>query len=131
MKCFIDDGNFLQDLKYENILKVVDETPFDPNENVEDIEGEEDNKENKDGDDDAIEITNDEYLSKVKDIISRICKVIKKENKTPDDYFKKIISKSITDYVAIRLIKLVDVLKEDFKIELNAWINSALSLTAW
>ena len=119
MKCFIDDGNFLQDLKYENILKVVDETPFDPNENVEDIEGEEDNKENKDGDDDAIEITNDEYLSKVKDIISRICKVIKKENKTPDDYFKKIISKSITDYVAIRLIKLVDVLKEDFKIELS------------
>ena len=116
MKCFIDDGNFLQDLKYENILKIVDETPLDPNENYDDVEG---GEENKEGDDDAIEITNEEYLAKVKDIISRICKVILKEKKNVDEYFEKIVSKSITDYKAIRLIKLVDVLKDEFNIELS------------
>ena len=116
MKCFIDDGNFLKDLKYENILKIVDETPLDPNENYDDVEG---GEENKEGDDDAIEITNEEYLAKVKDIISRICKVILKEKKNVDEYFEKIVSKSITDYKAIRLIKLVDVLKDEFNIELS------------
>ena len=119
MKCFIDDGNYLKDLKYENILKILEETQIDPNENIDDLEGDEENKENKEGDDDAIEITNEEYLSKVKDIISRICKVIVKNKKTVDEYFEKIISKSITDYKAIRLIKLVDVLKEEFNIELS------------
>ena len=36
-----------------------------------------------------------------------------------DEYFGKIVSKSITDYKAIRLIKLVDVLKEEFNIDLS------------
>ena len=36
-----------------------------------------------------------------------------------DEYFEKIVSKSITDYKAIRLIKLVDVLKDEFNIELS------------
>ena len=118
MKCFIDDGNFLKDLKYENILKILEETPIDPNENLDEVEDDE-NKDNKDGDDDAIEITNEEYLSKVKDIISRICKVLLKQKKNLDEYFAKIISTSITDYKAIRLITLVDVLKEEFNIELS------------
>ena len=39
--------------------------------------------------------------------------------KNVDDYFLKIVSKSITDYRAIRLIKLVEVLKKDFKIDLT------------
>ena len=116
MKCFIDDGNFLQDLKYENILKILDETQIDPNENLDEVEAENENKENEE---DAIEITNEEYLSKVKDIISRICKVLLKEKKNVDEYFKKIVSKSITDYQAIRLIKLVEVLKDEFNIELS------------
>ena len=119
MKCFIDDGNFLKDLKYENILKILDETQIDPNENVDDIDGDEENKENKEGEDDAIEITNEEYLSKVKNIISRICKVLLTSKKNVDEYFGKIVSKSITDYKAIRLIKLVDVLKEEFNIDLS------------
>ena len=119
MKCFIDDGNYLKDLKYDNLLKILEETQIDPNENIDDLEVDEENKENKEGDDDAIEITNEEYLSKVKDIISRICKVISTSKKTVDDYFLKIVSKSITDYKAIRLIKLVDVLKVDFNIELS------------
>ena len=76
MKCFIDDGNYLKDLKYDNIIKILDETQIDPNENIDDLEAEDENKDNKDGDDDAIEITNEEYLSKVRDIISRICKVL-------------------------------------------------------
>ena len=116
MKSFIDDGNFLQDLKYENILKILEETQIDPNENLDEVEGE---NENKDNEDDAIEITNEEYLSKVKDIISRICKVLVKEKKNVDEYFEKIVSKSITDYQAIRLIKLVEVLKDEFNIELS------------
>ena len=119
MKCFIDDGNYLKDLKYDNLLKILEETQIDPNENIDDLEADEENKENKEGEDDAIEITNEEYLSKVKDIISRICKVISTSKKSVDDYFLKIVSKSITDYKAIRLIKLVDVLKEDFNIELS------------
>ena len=36
-----------------------------------------------------------------------------------DDYFLKIVSNSINDYRAIRLIKLVDVLKKDFNIDLT------------
>ena len=119
MKCFIDDGNFLKDLKYENLLKILEETQVDPNENIDDIDAEEENKENKEGEDDAIEITNEEYLSKVKNIISRICKTILTQKKNIDDYFLKIVSKSITEYKAIRLIKLVDVLKEEFNIDLS------------
>ena len=119
MKCFHDDNNFLKDLKYENILKILEETPIDPNENLEDLENDEENKEKPNDDDDAIEITNEEYLSKVKDIISRICKVLVANKKKVDDYFLKIVSESITEYKGIRLIKLVEVLKEEFHIELS------------
>ena len=122
LKCFPDEGNYLKDLKYENILKILEDTPIDPNEAQDEIEGEEEKekeKDKQDNDDDAIEITNEEYLSKVRDIISRVCEVLKKSKKKVDDYFLKIVSKSITDYRAIRLVKLVDVLKEDFNIELS------------
>ena len=57
--------------------------------------------------------------SKVKDIIERICEVINSNKKKVDDYFLKIVSNSINDYRAIRLIKLVDVLKKDFNIDLT------------
>ena len=121
LKCFPDEGNFLKDLKYDNILKILEDTPIDPNDVQDDIEGEEEKENNikQENDDDAIEITNEEYLSKVRDIISRICEILKKNKKKCDDYFLKIISKSVTDYRAIRLVKLVDVLKEDFNIELS------------
>ena len=120
LKSFPDEGNFLKDLKYENILKILEDTPINPNDLEEDIEGEDKEKENKkDNEDDAIEITNEEYLAKVKDIIERICEVLNDNKKNVDDYFLKIVSKSITDYRAIRLIKLVDVLKKDFKIDLT------------
>ena len=120
LKSFPDEGNCLKDLKYDNLLKILEETPIDPNEIQNDIEGEEEKDNSKqDNDEEAIEITNEEYLSKVRDIISRICEVLKKSKKKIDDYFLKILSKSITDYRAIRLVKLVDVLKEDFNIELS------------
>jgi hypothetical protein len=111
----------LKDLKYENIVKILEDNPIDPNEVPDDIlaEEEKENNNKKDNDDDAIEITNEEYLSKVRDIISRICEVLKKSKKKIDDYFLKIVSKSINDYRAIRLIKLVDVLKDEFNIELS------------
>ena len=81
LKSFPDEGNFLKDLKYDNILKILEDTPLDPNEPEED-EIEEKDKEKKDNnDDDAIEITNEEYLSKVKDIIERICEVINSNKK--------------------------------------------------
>ena len=120
LKSFPDEGNYLKDLKYENILKILEDTPIDPNDIQDDIEGEEEKENNKqENDDEAIEITNEEYLSKVRDIISRICDVLRKSKKKVDEYFLKILSKSITDYRAIRLIKLVDILKEDFNIELS------------
>ena len=120
LKSFPDEGNCLKDLKYDNLLKILEDTPIDPNEIQDDIEGEEEKDNNKqDNDEEAIEITNEEYLSKVRDIISRICEVLKKSKKKIDDYFLKILSKSITDYRAIRLVKLVDVLKKDFNIELS------------
>ena len=120
LKNFPDEGNFLKDLKYDNILKILEDTPIDPNEPEED-EIEEKDKENKkdNNDDDAIEITNEEYLAKVKDIIERICEVLNNSKKKVDDYFLKIVSNSITDYRAIRLIKLVEVLKKDFNIDLT------------
>ena len=61
LKNFPDEGNFLKDLKYDNILKILEDTPIDPNEPEED-EIEEKDKENKkdNNDDDAIEITNEE-----------------------------------------------------------------------
>ena len=131
MKCFQDEDSFLKDLKYGNILKILEETPVNMDEYVEEenapeVDEAKDNKnknnnddKNNDNDDDAIEITNEEYLSKVKDIISRICDVLLKTKKPIDEYFLKIVSNSITDYRAIRLIKLVDVLKQDFNIELS------------
>ena len=124
LKSFPDEGNYLKDLKYENILKILEDNPIDPNDqeegDLDGAEGDEKDKENKkDNDDDAIEITNEEYLAKVKDIIERICETLAENKKNPDDYFLKIVSKSITDYRAIRLIKLVDVLKKDFKIDLT------------
>ena len=84
LKCFPDEGNYLKDLKYENILKILEDTPIDPNEAQDEIEGEEEKekeKDKQDNDDDAIEITNEEYLSKVRDIISRVCEVLKKSKK--------------------------------------------------
>ena len=121
LKSFPDEGNFLKDLKYENILKILEDTPIDPNEQEEDVDNDDKEKENKkdNNEDDAIEITNEEYLAKVKDIVDRICDVLIENKKNVDDYFLKIVSKSITDYRAIRLIKLVDVLKKDFKIDLT------------
>ena len=121
LKSFPDEGNFLKDLKYENILKILEDYPLDPNEQEEDVDNEDKEKENKkdNNDDDAIEITNEEYLAKVKDIVERICDVLVENKKNVDDYFLKIVSKSITDYRAIRLIKLVEVLKKDFKIDLT------------
>ena len=121
LKSFPDEGNFLKDLKYENILKILEDYPLDPNEQEEDVDNDDKEKENKkdNNDDDAIEITNEEYLAKVKDIVERICDVLIENKKNVDDYFLKIVSKSITDYRAIRLIKLVDVLKKDFKIDLT------------
>ena len=120
LKSFPDEGNFLKDLKYDNLLKILEDNPVDPNEFQDDMEGEEEKENNKnENDDEAIEITNEEYLSKVRDIISRICEVIRKSTKKIDDYFLKMLSKSILDYRAIRLIKLMDVLKEDFNIELS------------
>ena len=81
MKVIQEEGTYLTDLKYSNLIKILDETPVDPNENIDDNEG------NEKEDDDAIEITNEEYLNKVKDIISRICRVLMIKKKLLMKYF--------------------------------------------
>ena len=113
MKVIQEEGTYLTDLKYSNLIKILDETPVDPNENIDDNEG------NEKEDDDAIEITNEEYLNKVKDIIARICRVLLIKKKSPDEIFLKCLSKSVTDYKAIRLVHLVEILKNEFKIDLS------------
>ena len=112
MKVFPEEDKFLRSLKVDNLIKIIEETEINPNENY-DIEDE------KKDDEDAIEITNEEYLNKVKNIISRICKQILSKKKTIEEIFGKIISKSIKDFKAIRLVHLVDVLKSEFNIELS------------
>ncbi len=116
MKSFREEGRFLRDLKYGNLIKILEETQFDPNENVDQNE---DNKNKEDDDEEAIEITNEEYLNEVKEFIGKVCQVLKKTGKKPDDYFLKIVSKSVKDYKAIQLAYLVDVLKNEFGIELS------------
>lgn len=116
MKDFNEEDRFLNELKYENLLKIIDEIHLDPNENIHDDDEEGIGKEKEDG---AIEITNEEYLNKVKEIIEKMCKVLKKTHKNLDDYFLKAISKSIKDYKAIQLISVVDILKHEFNIELS------------
>ena len=114
MKVNLEEGTYLKDLKYENLFKIINDTQIDPNENIEE------NKENQEkDDDDAIEITNEEYLNKVNDIIGRICKVLLEKKKNIDEYFGKVLSKSVTDYNAIRLVYLVEVLKNEFNIDLS------------
>ena len=112
MKVFPEEDKFLRSLKIDNLIKIIEETEINPNENY-DID------DDKKDDDDAIEITNEEYLNKVKNIIARICKQILSKKKTVEEIFGKIISKSIKDFKAIRLVHLVDVLKTEFNIELS------------
>ena len=47
LKCFPDEGNFLKDLKYENLLKILEDTPIDPNDIPDEVEGEEEKENNK------------------------------------------------------------------------------------
>ena len=111
MKINLEEGTYLKDLKYDNLLKIINETQIEQNE--------ENNNENEKEDDEAIEITNEEYLNKVNDIIGRISKVLLEKKKNIDEYFNKVLSKSITDYKAIRLVHLVEVLKNEFNIDLS------------
>ena len=113
MKSFKEEGRYLKDLKYENLIKIINDTQLNPNEHINEDEDE------KEDEDEAIEITNEEYLNKVKEIIGKICKVLKEKNKKLDDYFIKALSKSVNDFKAIQLINLVDILKNDFNIELT------------
>jgi hypothetical protein len=55
MKCFIDDGNYLKDLKYDNLLKIMNETQIEQNEENNNY------NENEKEDDEAIERTNEEF----------------------------------------------------------------------
>ena len=74
---------------------------------------------NADSTEETLLIAYEEYLNKVKEIIGKICKVLKEKNKKLDDYFIKALSKSVNDFKAIQLINLVDILKNDFNIDLT------------
>ena len=89
MKINLEEGTYLKDLKYDNLFKIINETQIEQNE-----ENNNYNKNEKE-DDEAIEITNEEYLNKVNDIIGRISKVLLEKKKNIDEYFNKVLSKSI------------------------------------
>ena len=69
----------------------------------------------KDDDESIIEIKNEDYIKIVNDIIQKMKNYLKSNNQNLDYFFKRFV----VDNNSIDLGKIVDVLKSDFKIELN------------
>ena len=69
----------------------------------------------KDDDESIIEIKNEDYIKIVNDIIQKMKNYLKSNNQNLDYFFKRFV----VDNNSIDLGKVVDVLKSDFKLELN------------
>ena len=126
MKNYNDENTSLNELKYTNLINVIENSEIDPNlieknsdENNNKNSKENNNNNNNNNDDEPIEITNEEYLNNVKEIIAKIGNVLINQKKTFDNVFNSIVSKSKTEFKGIRLINLVEKLKSDFNIELS------------
>jgi hypothetical protein len=124
MKCFNDEGRSINDLKYENLFKVLKEYEnIDNEEEEEEEEGEEEEEDadKLDTEESAIEITTEEYLKKVENVIKKICHVLNTSNIKLDDLFTDcVVSMPNFNSHAIELVKLVQILNEEFNIILDS-----------
>ena len=95
----------LKQLDYSNFLELINNNKY----TQEELEL------YKDDDESIIEIKNEDYIKIVNDITQKMKNFLTSNNKNLDFYFKSFV----IDNKSIDLGKIVDVLKSDFKIELN------------
>jgi hypothetical protein len=131
MKSFSDEQASINDLKYENILKMLgteeccqkeaeEEEDEEQEEILEDQEEAQENLEMDENEESAIEITTEQYLKKVKNVIKKIANVLKLKKRKIEDLFSELVLPEVKEYKAIELIKLVEILNEDFNIILDS-----------
>ena len=118
MKNYNEENTSLNELKYTNLINVIENSEIDPNliEKNDEINN---NNNNNNNDDEPIEITNEEYLNNVKEIIAKIGTALINKKRNFDNIFNSCVSKSKTEFKGIRLVNLVEKLKSDFNIELS------------
>ena len=95
----------LKQLDYSNFLELINNNKY----TQEELES------YKDDDESIIEIKNEDYIKIVNDIIQKMQNYLSSNKQNLDFFFKKFV----IDNKSIDLGKIVDILKSDFKIELN------------
>ena len=115
MKNYNEENTNLNELKYINLINVIENSEIDPNL----IEKNNEINNNNNNDEEPIEITNEEYLNNVKKIIAKIGNLLLNKKRNFDNIFNSCVSKSKTEFKGIRLVNLVEKLKSDFNIELS------------
>ena len=115
MKNYNEENTNLNELKYINLINVIENSEIDPNL----IEKNNEINNNNNNDEEPIEITNEEYLNNVKKIIAKIGNLLLNKKRNFDNIFNSCVSKSKTEFKGIRLVNLVEKLKSDFNIELT------------
>ena len=119
MKNYNEENTSLNELKYTNLINVIENSEIDPNLIEKNDEINNNNNNNNNNDDEPIEITNEEYLNNVKEIIAKIGTALINKKRNFDNIFNSCVSKSKTEFKGIRLVNLVEKLKSDFNIELS------------
>ena len=119
MKNYNEENTSLNELKYTNLINVIENSEIDPNLIEKNDEINNNNNNNNNNDDEPIEITNEEYLNNVKEIIAKIGNALINKKRNFDNIFNSCVSKSKTEFKGIRLVNLVEKLKSDFNIELS------------
>ena len=115
MKNYNEENTNLNELKYINLINVIENSEIDPNL----IEKNNEINNNNNNEEEPIEITNEEYLNNVKKIIAKIGNLLLNKKRNFDNIFNSCVSKSKTEFKGIRLVNLVEKLKSDFNIELT------------
>ena len=95
----------LKQLDYSNFLELIKSNKF----SKEELEN------NKEDDESIIEIKNEDYIKIVNDILQSIRNFLRNNKKNLDFFFRKFLIQNKN----IELGKIIDILKSDFKIELN------------
>jgi hypothetical protein len=120
MKSFNDENSSIHDLKYEHLFKILkekedqifEEDGVEEEENDDENEGEEEES--------AIEISSDEYLRKVSNVIKKIILALNSTGTTLDHHFLKYVNTEQNEFRAIELARLVQILNEEFNIILDS-----------